>query len=366
MTYGVEINATSILNLLHGHFMTRSPAWLEMTMTGAYAIILLLVFRMSGHWKRVGFVLLALLIPAVVSLWINRMTGFWFPWLTLACISLPIAFVLSWVPGVKPPHEDLKDLTSTGKLTPLVCASRGSLSSVWLVEREGDFEAAKWVRETRGHRDFYDAERAANDLFHERRVGHPNILKVSRLIRPPGASFQIYTMQAADDATTGGRPEVPYRYKPRTLTSLLQHDASLLTFETWRQHAVGIASAVAYLHENGLVHCDIKPSNILIIHGEPVLADIGLLRERGIHPVPLPRNLVHDDYTPPEDRGTPVADVYSTGRTLGRLLSRVKDGSEPQKKTEAVTILERATAGDPTDRFPDAVALLAALHSIGQ
>jgi len=40
---------------------------------------------------------------------------------------------------------------------------------------------------------------------------------------------------------------------------------------------LALTSALAFLHEQGLVHRDIKPSNIIFVQGQPKLADIGLV-----------------------------------------------------------------------------------------
>jgi Protein kinase domain len=40
--------------------------------------------------------------------------------------------------------------------------------------------------------------------------------------------------------------------------------------------SAGLTSAVAYLHSRGIIHCDIKPDNIIICGGVPKLADFGI------------------------------------------------------------------------------------------
>jgi serine/threonine protein kinase len=47
-----------------------------------------------------------------------------------------------------------------------------------------------------------------------------------------------------------------------------------------RSLASGVLEALAYLHENGYAHCDIKPENILLSHDfRPVLADFGMAQQ---------------------------------------------------------------------------------------
>ncbi|WP_217647087.1 protein kinase domain-containing protein [Planctomicrobium piriforme] len=92
------------------------------------------------------------------------------------------------------------------------------------------------------------------------------------------------------------------------------------------QTAAQLADAIAYAHEQGIYHCDIKPSNILIgADGSPTLLDfnlsaavVGNASFAGGTPAYLPPELLDR-----RDRETPVtggADVYSLAATFIELL----------------------------------------------
>lgn len=101
-----------------------------------------------------------------------------------------------------------------------------------------------------------------------------------------------------------------------------------------------IAMATHYLHLNGYLHRDIKPENILLRDDEPILADMGLVKntydegEAGLTVVG--RALGTPDYAAPElvsgnlDAMGPRSDVFGLGATLYFLLTgRAPRGNSP-------------------------------------
>lgn len=91
-----------------------------------------------------------------------------------------------------------------------------------------------------------------------------------------------------------------------------------------------VCAAIAYAHQNLVVHRDIKPTNILVTdEGEPKLLDFGIskvLRPDGLQTETAPElRLLTPEYASPEqftgDRITTASDIYSLGVVLYELLS---------------------------------------------
>jgi serine/threonine protein kinase len=177
----------------------------------------------------------------------------------------------------------------------------GALRAVKVVWRE-DFEDERgFEREFEGILKFEPISRDHPGLV--------NILHVGR--SPDGASFYYYVMEIGDDVRSG-REINPIEYEPRTLRADHQQAAGV-QWETNECIAIGLrlAEALEHLHERGLAHRDVKPSNIIFVGGKAKLADIGLVAARG------QRTFVGTEgFVPPEGPGSARADVYSLGKVL--------------------------------------------------
>ncbi|MEV0378473.1 serine/threonine-protein kinase [Nonomuraea sp. NPDC050643] len=85
-----------------------------------------------------------------------------------------------------------------------------------------------------------------------------------------------YIAEVLDADVTGHRPYIVTRYVPgRPLDEIVKDDGPL-DLPALIKVAHGVASALAVVHSVGVIHRDLKPGNVLILDGEPVLIDFGI------------------------------------------------------------------------------------------
>ncbi|MCP3914390.1 MAG: SUMF1/EgtB/PvdO family nonheme iron enzyme [bacterium] len=224
------------------------------------------------------------------------------------------------------------------------------------------------------------------------RLTHPNVVRVYEVLERE--DLFAYSMEWIDGRPLSdaiallGSKEVPKAYGE--VLRLLGGEAPESEppyVDYVVQVGIQVARALDAVHVAGLLHRDVKPSNILLRRdGTPVLSDFGLVRgdvstlhtQTGLF-VGTPA------YSAPEQlRGLPDAidartDVYALGVTLyqalslelpyasrssGEILRRIEDGlrpplerTAPEVPRDLATIVEKALSPEPVRRYATANAL---------
>ena len=139
---------------------------------------------------------------------------------------------------------------------------------------------------------------------------HPNIVRVSDFFVEDGQPYMVMDYIPGQNL---GDVVLPNRSLPEQLAI---------------SYITQIGAAVKVVHNNGLLHRDIKPQNIILRRNsqEVVLIDFGIAREFTPGATQTHTNMVSDGYAPPEQyfaqgKYTPATDVYGLAATLYTLLT---------------------------------------------
>ena len=245
----------------------------------------------------------------------------------------------------------------------------GSGGQVWLARNAlGTFRAIKIVyRQAFNHERPF--EREFNGILKFEPVSrlHDGLVDILQVGSNVEAGYFYCVMELADDAINGPYI-VPESYTPHTLTQY-QRVAKRTPVMDCVRVGSAIASALGFLHKHGLTHRDVKPSNIIFVHGIPKLADTGLVAD-----VSDTKSFVGTEgFIPPEGTGTAAADIYALGKILYELSTGNDRNAYPQLPTDLGTGLEdqaliqfnrivlRACRSNPRQRYSTADEMLMAL-----
>lgn len=180
---------------------------------------------------------------------------------------------------------------------------------------------------------------------------HPNIVQVFSAGRNDGVAWFAMELVKGDSADR----------------------RTFLSIEEVARIGVAVAEALAYAHRCGILHRDVKPSNIFIgENGMVKLGDFGLacLAAEGVKDKSGTKR-----YMAPEvldgGRVSAASDQYAFGETLrelaGRCIPLVRRNlgtgeTAPRPPSDFTAILSKATAHDPSDRYENVEAMLADLR----
>ena len=229
-------------------------------------------------------------------------------------------------------------------------------------------------------------------LIHTFKASDPNVVerfqreaKVVAALRHPGI-IQVHDFDVEGDAFYMVMEFVPGESLAQRLDRLDDQGQRMPLPEALRMFRM-ITEAVAYAHGQGVIHCDLKPGNVLLTRDDqPVLADFGISKIiSGEQRLTATNDVFGTPHymSPEQSFGREInaqSDVYALGVMLYELTTGTLpfNGNSPMSIVfkhvneqppslrsinpdlpEAVeTIVDKAMAKDPAQRYPSAQELL--------
>lgn len=242
-----------------------------------------------------------------------------------------------------------------GRFEVLARVAEGASATVYRARNdEGEVVAVKVLhRGLASQRDQVRRLRAELSAL-SRAADHPHTVRPLELVDDP-ALGTILVMEYVDGVDLG-------RLFHERACSL--REASRITGQ--------VLSALRHLHQAGVIHRDVKPSNILMDHsGNARLIDLGIARlvdrtrdTRTIDALGTPGFAAPELLTGEEP--TPAADLFSVARTFAWLCGQGRGGiAEVGLPAGIQGWIRRATRPRSTDRYESASEMAEALEALG-
>lgn len=251
---------------------------------------------------------------------------------------------------------------------------RGAMAGVWLCQdAQGRRAAVKWLDRASPR----TVQRFERELRALTRVRHPHVIAVLSQGDWEGRPYGV--MEYIDG------PDL------RVYASKLRQRPAAERYREVTRVGMALCEALSAVHDEGLVHRDVKPTNVLLCRrGRAVLADFGVVKDLEEPSGTAMGVLVGTaGYAAPEQlRGEDVdhrADLYGLGATLYYLLTGERpyagrdarelershrscpvphpSAADPQVPPALEAVVMRLLAKAPEDRFPSARAAREALSA---
>lgn len=251
----------------------------------------------------------------------------------------------------------------------------GGMGKVYLARREKDGQrvAIKVLPPKKALEDEQALKRFYREMDLSRRIHHPNLTRTLEVGSLGDAHYMVMEYVPGDSLYN--------------LVKGIHGGSGPLRVDEAARYFLRILSGLHAAHENGLVHRDVKPSNLMVTpEGDGKILDLGLAKSMGEEsPLTHPNAVVGTlDYASPEQladasKADRRSDIYSTGCTLyfalagrppfegGDIVSKIfrhrMEDPEPLEKLVSglpptfAAVVRKAMAKQPEDRHQTAIEL---------